>query len=114
MMPPPPAAEDWVVVAIRKYSSLPFSITSRHALETVAGSTQASRVIPELSCSELELGIVILLVVPLKESASPNLPAVDQVAFEIVPVLPFPDESETVEPEPSSNPYSATSPDGAA
>ena len=60
------------------------------------------------------MGIVTLLLVPLNESASPNLPAVDQVAPEIVPVLPFPDASETVVPEPSSNPYAATSPEGAA
>ena len=74
MMPPPPAAEEWSVVPMRKYSSFPFSITSRQALETVVGSTQASRVIPELSCRELLFGIVTRLLVPLKESALPYFP----------------------------------------
>ena len=52
--------------------------------------------------------------VPLNCSALPYLPAVAQVAFVIVPLLPFPDASVTVVPDPSSNPYAATSPDGAA
>src|SRR6476620_4093856 len=114
MMPPPPAAEEWSVVPVRKYSSFHFSITSRQALETVVGSTQASRVIPELSCRDLLFGIVTRLLVPLKESALPYFPAVVQVALAIVPVLPLPDVSVTVVPEPSSKPYAATSPDGAA
>ena len=42
--------------------------------------------------------------VPLKESALPNLPAVDQVVFESVPVLPLPDWSAVVVPLPSSKP----------
>ena len=83
---------------------MPFSIRSRHALETVVGSTQASSVMPELSCSELLPGIVTRLLVPLNESALPNLPAVVQVAPEIVPLLPFPEASVTVVPVPSSNP----------
>src|SRR5262249_32705282 len=48
--------------------------------------------------------------VPLKLSAFPYLPVVAHVAFEIVPLLPLPEESVTVVPEPSSNPYAATSP----
>ncbi len=83
--------------------SLPFSITSRQALETVAGFTQASRVMPELSCSELELGMLTRLEVPLNDSADPYLPLLDQVALLIVPVLLFPDVSATVVPDPASN-----------
>ena len=82
--------------------SLPFSITSRQALETVAGSTQASRVIPLESCSELELAIVTRLEEPLNDNADPYLPALDQVAPEIVPPLPLPEASLTVVPDPSS------------
>jgi hypothetical protein len=43
----------------------------------------------------------------------PNLP-VTHVAFAIVPSFPFPDESSTVDPVPSSNEYAATSPGVAA
>jgi hypothetical protein len=57
---------------------------------------------------------VTIALVPLNSSASPNLPAVDQVAFVIVPLLAFPDASVTVVPDPSSNPYAATRPDGFA
>ena len=42
------------------------------------------------------------------------LPAVAQVAFATVPVVPFPDASATVVPDPSSNAYAATNPDVAA
>jgi hypothetical protein len=44
----------------------------------------------------------------------PNLPAAAQVVFATVPVFPFPDESATVVPDPSSNPYAATKPVAAA
>jgi hypothetical protein len=47
---------------------------------------------------------------PLKTSAFPYFPAVVQVAFAIVPVFPFPEESATVVPVPSLNEYAATSP----
>ena len=49
---------------------------------------------------------------PLNCNALPNLPAAAQVAFAIVPVLPFPDPSVTAAPDPSSNPNAATKPDG--
>ena len=49
---------------------------------------------------------------PLNCSALPYLPVVAQVVFETVPVLPLPDASVTVVPDPSSNPYAATRPDG--
>src|SRR5260370_742754 len=49
--------------------------------------------------------------VPLKTSALPYFPAVVQVAFAIVPVFPFPEESATVVPVPSLNEYAATNPE---
>ena len=42
------------------------------------------------------------------------MPDVDQVVLAIVPLLPFPDASVTVVPDPSSNPYAATKPRDAA
>src|SRR5215469_182981 len=47
---------------------------------------------------------------PLNCSAFPYLPEAVHVAFVILPVLPFPEASVTVVPDPSSNPYAATSP----
>ena len=81
---------------------------------TVDGLTHASSVIPVVRCSEAASGIVTSAFVPLNCSALPNLPVVAQVAFAIVPLLPFPDASVTVVPDPSSNPYAATRPDGPA
>ena len=81
---------------------------------TVDGSTHASNVIPLDSCNDAEFGIVTTELVPLKLNAPPNFPAVDQVVFATVPLFPFPDASVTVVPDPSSNPYAATRPDGAA
>src|SRR6202035_2397175 len=57
--------------------------------------------------------IVTTALLPLNCSALPYLPVAAQVAPVIVPVWPFPDASVTVVPEPSSNPYAATSPVGA-
>src|SRR5690348_11207213 len=85
-------------------------MTSRQALVTLLGSTQASRVIPVVRCSEAASGMVTMEEVPLKDRASPYLPAVDQVALLIVPLLPLPDLSVTVVPVPSSKAYAATSP----
>src|SRR5215510_1606006 len=77
---------------------------------TAEGSTHASSVIPVDSCSEAAFGMVTTAFVPLNDSALPYLPAVAQVAPVIVPVFPLPDASVTVVPDPSSNPYAATSP----
>src|SRR5437773_3760937 len=85
-------------------------MTSRHAGDTVTGFTQASSVMPLVRCSEAESGTLTREFVPLKRSALPYLPAVVQVAFEIVPVLPLPEESATVVPLPSSKPYADTRP----
>ena len=49
---------------------------------------------------------------PLNESAPPYLPAIDQVAPVIVPVLLLPDKSATVVPLPASKLYAATRPAG--
>jgi hypothetical protein len=89
--------------------SLPFSITSRQALVTVDGFTQASSVIAVVRRSEAESGIVTRELVPLKLSAPPYLPATAQVVFATVPPLPLPDASTTAVPEPSSNANAATS-----
>ena len=60
------------------------------------------------------IGTVTNELEPLNCSALPNLPAVLHVLFATVPLLPFPDASVTAVPDPSSNPYAATKPDGAA
>ena len=73
----------------------------------MAGSTHASNVIALLRCSEAESGIVTRELDPLKLNAPPYLPAT-QVAFAIVPLLPFPDESCRTVPAPSLNAYAAT------
>ncbi|HWO62255.1 MAG TPA: hypothetical protein VNO31_19725, partial [Umezawaea sp.] len=52
--------------------------------------------------------------VPLKLSALPYLPLELQVAFEIVPLLPLPERSGRLEPEPWSKEYDPTSPTGGA
>ena len=63
---------------------------------------------PLLSCSELLLGMFTRALVPLNDNAPPYLPDAVQVAFEIVPLLPFPDESWSTVPAPSLNEYAAT------
>jgi hypothetical protein len=78
-------------------------MTSRHALVTAVGFTQASRVIALVSCSDAAFGTVTRELDPLKESAPLYLPAVVLVTFARVPLLPFPEASETVVPEVSSN-----------
>src|SRR3954454_1731947 len=85
-------------------------MTSRHALETLAGSTHASSVNALESCNEEEFGTLTRAFVPLKERAPPTLPFAAQVAFEMVPVLPLPEVSVTVVPDPWSNEYAATRP----
>src|SRR3954453_14451299 len=88
-------------------------MTSRQALETVDGSTQASRVTAFVTCSEAELGTFTRALVPLNESAPPYLPPAAQAAFASEPALPFPEASATVVPDPSPNPYAAPSPEAA-
>ncbi len=50
------------------------------------------------------------VLVPLNWIALPYSPVVAQVPFATVPLLPLPEASVTVVPEPSSNPYAATRP----
>ena len=47
---------------------------------------------------------------PLKDSALPYLPLLVHVAPKIVPLLPLPDRSFRVAPDPSLNEYAATKP----
>ena len=72
----------------------------------VVGRTQASKVMPVVGCSDDEFGTETNALVPLNESAFPNLPAAApaHVAFVIVPLLPLPDWSATVVPAPASKP----------
>jgi len=76
-----------------------FRITVRQ-LARADGFTQASSVMPVVRCSDAASGTFTRADVPLNDSALPNLPAVDQVAAEIVPVLLFPDASAVEAPEP--------------
>jgi hypothetical protein len=65
------------------------------------GFTHASSVIAFVRRSEGASGIVTFALVPLKARAPPYFPCVDQVAVPIVPVLPEPEASAAVVPEPS-------------
>ncbi len=75
----------------------------------MAGFTHASSVIALDRCSEAESGTVTRELVPLKLNARPYLPAT-QAVFATDPLLPLPDASDTVDPDPSSNPNAATKP----
>ena len=89
-----------------------FNTTDRHPVPD-EGFTQASIVIPVVRSSDAALATVTHALVPLNDSAPPNLPAAVRVALEIVPVLPWPDASVTcTTPLASLNPYAATSPLG--
>src|SRR5262249_16196133 len=81
---------------------------------TVDGFTHASSVIPVVRCSDAASGTDTNDDVPLNDNADPNFPDPDHVAPLIVPLLPFPEESPTVVPDPSPNEYAATRPDDAA
>src|SRR5919198_4673317 len=77
----------------------------------VTGLTHASSVMPEVRCSEA-LSATFTRAPPENDSALPNFPLVDHSALLSEPVLPFPDWSAVVAPEPSSRPYAATRPVG--
>src|SRR5215471_21601285 len=89
-------------------------MTSRQFPLTVDGLTHASSVMPLDSCNDAEFGTVTTELEPLNCNALPNLPVVAHVVLAAVPLLPLPDASVTEVPDPSSNPYAATKPDGAA
>src|SRR5438309_2339442 len=79
-------------------------------LVRLVGSTQASRVMPLVRCSEAASATVTREVVPLNDRALPNLPAVDQLALVIAPLLPLPERSPSTVPLPWSKLYAATRP----
>src|SRR5256885_2377025 len=86
--------------------------TVRQPLATMVGLTQASSVSPFVRSRLLASLTVTQLELPLKESALPYLPALDQAVLAVVPPLALPEASATVVPAPSSNPYAATRPGG--
>src|SRR4051812_36262325 len=88
-----------------------FSITVRQPV-AADGLTQASSVIPLVRSSDAASATVTHALVPLNESAPPNLPAAAHVALEIVPVLPCPGGSVVWTPAPSLKPNAATRPVG--
>src|SRR5262245_37823743 len=83
-------------------------------LDTVVGFTQASSVIAEPRCRVAESGTLTVAFDPLKDSPLPYFPAAVHAAFASVPVLPLPEASATVVPEPSLNAYAATRPPAVA
>ena len=87
-------------------------MTSRQSRVATDGFTHASKVMPVVRCNDAESLMFTRALLPLKTSALPYFPAVVQVAFAIVPVFPFPEESATVVPVPSLNEYAATNPLG--
>ena len=78
-------------------------MTSRQALLTAVGSTQASSVMAVVRRSEAASATVTSELAPLKSSAWPYRPVDAQVVPAAVPVLPLPDASTTVVPDTSSN-----------
>src|SRR6266436_5277233 len=83
----------------------------RKSVNVETGLTQAEKVRALDRSRELESGTVILSSMPSKNNAFPTFPAVHRGPLTKVPVLPFPEESETVVPLPSSNFQYATRPD---
>ena len=55
--------------------------------------SSTSSVMPVVRCSDDESGTLTRALVPLNDSAFPNLPEAVHVAFASVPVFPLPDES---------------------
>src|SRR6476469_6099673 len=89
------------------------SMTVRQAVPTAVGRTQPSSVMPVVRSSEFESATVTQLLVPLKLSAPPNLPAALRPAPLIAPVLPRPEASAVVVALVSSKPHAPTRLDGA-
>ena len=94
-------------VVLARYGQLSTGIPSGTQLLGIAVKNGVATV--DLS-SEFASGTVTEAFVPLKESALPNLPAVDQVVFDVVPLLPLPDRSATLVPLPSSKPHAPVRP----
>src|SRR5438445_7334888 len=75
-------------VAYARPPAVSFSTTERQPVPAV-GFTHASTVMPVVRRSEGASATVTHAVVPLNESAPPNLPVAVLVALEIVPVFPW-------------------------
>src|SRR2546427_10745789 len=75
----------------------------RKSANAEAGFTQAERVKEPERSREFESNTVTLAAMPSKDNALPAIPALHTGPFIKVPVLPFPEESATVVPVPSSN-----------
>src|SRR4051812_10231735 len=86
--------------------------TVRQLAPIALGLTQASRVMPVVRSRLLASPTLRMLLLPLKLSALPYLPPLVQVAPAIVPVLPLPERSARLVPEPASKLYEATRPVG--
>src|SRR4051812_17886584 len=74
------------------------------------GRTQASSVMPSVRSRSAAPATVTHALVPLNDSAEPNLPAAVHVALLIVPGWALPRASTAVVPEPSLKPHAATRP----
>src|SRR3954452_3924094 len=75
------------------------------------GLTQASSVMP-LTRSRLAASLTVTTsLMPSNDSAFPDLPAVERVAPDTVPVLPLPLESAATVPLASLKPHAPTSPE---
>src|SRR5580704_4416613 len=85
-------------------------MTSCHPVGAELGLTHASSVTAVVRCKDAESLTTTCALVPLNDSALPYLPLVVHVALTIVPVLPFPDKSLTVVPDPALKSYAATKP----
>jgi hypothetical protein len=83
----------------------------RHPLWFAVGWIHAINVIADVTFNDNDAGALTRELLPLKLNAAPYLP-VTHVAPVIEPVFPFPDTSTTDEPEPASNEYPATNPEG--
>src|SRR3954464_13319918 len=83
-------------------------ITQRHSDPRAVGCTHASSVMPVVRSRLFASPTVTRLLVPLKLSAPPNLPAATCVAPVIVPGLLWPEESGAGVPVVSSNPHAPT------
>src|SRR6478609_4296096 len=83
-------------------------MTARHSDPMAVGCIHASSVMPVVRSRLFASATVTQLLVPLKLSAPPNLPAATCVAPVIVPGLFCPDESAAVVPVVSSKPHAPT------
>src|SRR2546423_12585955 len=83
-------------------------MTQRQSEPRAVGCTHASSVMPVVRSRLFASGTVTQLLVPLKLSAPPNLPAAVCVAPVIAPALPWPEESAAVVPVVSSKPHAPT------